>query len=98
MEELLEDSESARLALEALVTRDKALAPGGPNLLGDGNGWIFLSSFSLEIPMCFGFEKSFIFDGLLLISLSTPESVGGPPLGKAAFAAVAAAVFPNKPL
>ena len=89
-----EDTKSARLVVDAFVTLDRLLAPGGPNLLGDGSGWLFLSSLSLDIPMCFGFENSFILDGFCFTSFSGSAAA----LGKAKFAAVAAAVVPSNPL
>ena len=90
---LLEDIESARLAVEALTTLDNALDPG--ILLGEASGLSLTSlSLSLVIPMCFGLN--------ILILEPFFCSFSGPSmkvklLGNAAFAAVAAAVFPIRP-
>jgi hypothetical protein len=91
---LLEDRESARLVVEALTTLDRALEPAG-SLLGEASGLSLASlSLSLVMPMCFGLN--------ILILEPFFCSFSGPSddiklLGKAAFAAVAAAVFPIRP-
>lgn len=90
----LEDSESARLVVEALTTLDSALEPMG-SLLGEASGLSLASlSLSLVMPMCFGLNI-LIFEPFFC-SFSGP-SADIRLLGKAAFAAVAAAVFPTRP-
>jgi hypothetical protein len=63
IDELFNGVESTRLVVEALTIRDNPLDDPKPSLFGDGRPFSFPDpSLSREMPMCFGFEKSFIFD------------------------------------
>ena len=100
MDELFEESVSARLVEEAFMTWDSPLVPG--SLLGEGSGLSLASlSLSLEIPMCFGRSPLNPFKPFL-------DSFSGPSTGdvavrcvillvKAELAAVAEALFPTSP-
>src|SRR5437660_9868202 len=100
MDELLDDSVSARLVEEAFITWDSPLVPR--SLLGEGNGFSLASlSLSLEIPMCLGRRPLNPFNPFL-------DSFSGPSTGdvavrcvillvKAELAAVAEALFPTNP-